>query len=318
MNIEQSATKLSRNPLGIIALFILLIYGLATALFGYVGSSLTENQKWWFVIFLVVFPIIVLASFVYLVVKHHPKLYAPGDFRDENNFFGYQSPKELAEKYENETSCFFGYVDPPNVAEKSKCKKTEPVVEERRKAQSKQSAHEEAIVVCKKAEELKPLERLSLENVEKLVIGHYERTRNIEIEKHVYFMVNKRKVCFDGFLETKDGLNFYQVFHLPKDIAFDDRALESVKNCIKGLASDVLSVKEYMLNSGKYPNYRYRLKILVALDTESLSEKMRIVNKIRNVVEIESLPVIIKGFRIPVLERAAKIREKPNNDVLEE
>ena len=286
-------------------------------LFGTVTELFSHKQKWCFVLFLVEFPNAVLILFVYLVTKHHQKLYAPSDFRDENNFFGYQSPKELAEKYENETSCFFGYVDPPNVAEKSKCKKTEPVVEERRKTQSKQSAHEEAIVVCKKAEELKPLERLSLENVEKLVIDHYERTRNIEIEKHVYFMVNKRKVCFDGFLEKKDSLNFYQVFHLPKDIALEDRALESVKNCIKGLVSDVLSVKEYMLNSGKYPNYRYRLKILVALDTESLPEKMRIVNKIRNVVEVESLPVIINGFRIPVLERAAMNRERPNNDVLE-
>ncbi len=318
MNIEQSAAKLSRNPLGIIALFILLIYGLATTLFGCVGSSLTVGQKWWFVIFLVIFPIIVLASFVYLVVKHHPKLYAPGDFRDESNFFGYQSPKELAEKYEKETSCFFGYAEPSNVVKNFKSKKIEPTVEDPHETQPQQDVHKEATVVYKKAEELKPQERLSLENLEKMVIGRYERIHNIEIEKHVYFMVNKRKVCFDGFLEANGSLNFYQVFYLPKDVALDDRALESVKNCIKDLTADVLSVKEYMLNSGKYPNYRYKLKILVALDTESISEKTKIVNKIRNVVEIESLPVIIKGFRIPVLERAAKIREKPNNDVLEE
>ncbi|MDD7268979.1 MAG: hypothetical protein PUH13_04155 [Treponema sp.] len=45
MNIEESATKLSRNPLGIIALFILLIYGFATLLFGFVGNTFTEAQK---------------------------------------------------------------------------------------------------------------------------------------------------------------------------------------------------------------------------------------------------------------------------------
>ena len=66
MNIEESATKLSRNPLGIIALFILLIYGFATLLFGFVGNTFTEVQKWWFVIFLVIFPVLVLFVFAYL------------------------------------------------------------------------------------------------------------------------------------------------------------------------------------------------------------------------------------------------------------
>ena len=36
--------------------------------------------------FLVLFPVLVLAVFTWLVVQHHEKLYAPADFRDDENF----------------------------------------------------------------------------------------------------------------------------------------------------------------------------------------------------------------------------------------
>ncbi|MCI6809521.1 MAG: hypothetical protein MR958_04930 [Spirochaetia bacterium] len=59
-----------------------------------------KRKKWWFVIFLVIFPVLVLFVFAYLVINHHQKLYAPSDYRDEKNFFGYSSPKEQEEKIE--------------------------------------------------------------------------------------------------------------------------------------------------------------------------------------------------------------------------
>ena len=81
----ETAIKLARNPLGIIALFQVLIYGIA----GYVTAKVDTNNPnlliplvW----FLVIFPIIVLVVFAYLVIAHHEKLYAPSDFTDEENF----------------------------------------------------------------------------------------------------------------------------------------------------------------------------------------------------------------------------------------
>ncbi len=78
---------LTRNPLGIIALFISLIYGFACLVLGLSGQSLTTDDRSPLVYFLIVFPLLILLSFVYLVVKHHNKLYAPADFKDERNFF---------------------------------------------------------------------------------------------------------------------------------------------------------------------------------------------------------------------------------------
>jgi hypothetical protein len=85
---EIKDTKtLTRNPLGIIALFISLIYGFACLVLGLSGDNLTPDDSTPLVYFLIVFPILILLSFVFLVIKHHNKLYAPADFKDERNFF---------------------------------------------------------------------------------------------------------------------------------------------------------------------------------------------------------------------------------------
>ena len=79
------ATSLARNPLGIIALFIVLVYGFACLTTGFAGSwSATERAP--MVYFLVGFPILVLASFTWLVSNHSGKLFAPSDFKNEDNY----------------------------------------------------------------------------------------------------------------------------------------------------------------------------------------------------------------------------------------
>lgn len=89
------AQRLARNPLGIIALFIVLIYALAVLLVGVSGEKLTSNERLPLVWFIVVFPFVVLFAFFRLVANHHSKLYAPSDYRDERLFF---HPLTLAEQ----------------------------------------------------------------------------------------------------------------------------------------------------------------------------------------------------------------------------
>jgi hypothetical protein len=77
-----TASALSKNPLGIIALFIVLVYGLASMVTVFAGSlALAERLP--LVCFLVLFPVAVLAVFYLLVTRHTRVLYAPGDFKDE-------------------------------------------------------------------------------------------------------------------------------------------------------------------------------------------------------------------------------------------
>jgi len=82
---SRTARSLARNPLGIIALFIVLVYGLASLVTAF-GTSLPPQGQTALVYFLVSFPVLVLVAFYLLVTRHADKLYGPRDYRDEENF----------------------------------------------------------------------------------------------------------------------------------------------------------------------------------------------------------------------------------------
>lgn len=81
----EIATGLARNPLGIIALFIVLVYGFACLVTIFTGG-LSPAERLPLIYFLIGFPILVLAAFTWLVSKHSGKLFAPGDFKNEDNY----------------------------------------------------------------------------------------------------------------------------------------------------------------------------------------------------------------------------------------
>jgi hypothetical protein len=82
---EQTAVKLSQSPLGIIALFIVLIHGFASLVLGF-SENLGEGNRSVLVWFLVLFPAFVFTVFAWLVGTRHVKLYPPTAFRNENLF----------------------------------------------------------------------------------------------------------------------------------------------------------------------------------------------------------------------------------------
>lgn len=86
------AQGLARNPLGMIALFIVLIYGFACLVVG-TSSYLQPSERTPIIWFLVLFPVIVLGVFGWLVSSHHKKLYAPSDFKNEEHFLGTVNPE---------------------------------------------------------------------------------------------------------------------------------------------------------------------------------------------------------------------------------
>jgi hypothetical protein len=81
----QVASGFARNPLGIIALFIVLIYGFASLVTIFTGGF-APGEKVPLIYFLIGFPILVLIVFTWLVSQHSGKLFAPGDFKSEDNY----------------------------------------------------------------------------------------------------------------------------------------------------------------------------------------------------------------------------------------
>ena len=88
-NFGEIAKGLARNPLGIIALFIVLVYGFASLVTAFAGSF-TAAERLHLIYFLILFPVLVLIVFAWLVSKHSAKLFAPSDFRDEENYLKIQ------------------------------------------------------------------------------------------------------------------------------------------------------------------------------------------------------------------------------------
>jgi CheY-like chemotaxis protein len=84
----KSAKAFTRSPLGIIGLFVVFVYGFASLILIY-GKNLVSGTCI-LIYFLVSFPVIVFVGFLWLVAKHHNKLYGPSDFKNEENFLKMQ------------------------------------------------------------------------------------------------------------------------------------------------------------------------------------------------------------------------------------
>lgn len=81
----DTARGLSRNPLGIIALFIVLVYGMA-AVVTVLPSSATAAEKLPLIYFLVLFPVLVLGVFTWLVICYPKHLFGPGDYQKAETY----------------------------------------------------------------------------------------------------------------------------------------------------------------------------------------------------------------------------------------
>lgn len=92
----NTTKSLSRNPLGIISLFIALVYAISGIVISFAKPEFYSNPYHPIIIFMVVFPVIVLVCFAHLVTRHHTKLYAPVDFENQEDFFrGVKIPDKL-------------------------------------------------------------------------------------------------------------------------------------------------------------------------------------------------------------------------------
>jgi len=79
----STARDLARSPLGVIALFIVLIYSIATMFMGLAAANFPDSLRAPLVWFVVLFPVMVLAVFTWLVICYPINLYGPSDLGPE-------------------------------------------------------------------------------------------------------------------------------------------------------------------------------------------------------------------------------------------
>ncbi|MGH3384334.1 MAG: response regulator [Nocardioidaceae bacterium] len=89
--IYGASGRLAKSPLGVIALFVLLVYGLACLVL-VTSSGLRDLDRSLLVGFIVLFPVLIFGVFVWLVTHRANLLYGPGDFKDEAVFLAVMEP----------------------------------------------------------------------------------------------------------------------------------------------------------------------------------------------------------------------------------
>ena len=178
----RGAKSLASNPLGIIALFIALIYGFATLLLGVAAKHLEVYERVPLVWFVILFPILVLAAFFVLVTKYHVNLYAPADFRSDEAFLK-PTLAQLDRKREDDLAELRTPPPPTPADGQDKAARVEQVKEEPREQQTTQEL------------------RADLERAEILALRKVSRERKLTVRPHVA-IGDQPPVLFDGVAET--------------------------------------------------------------------------------------------------------------------
>lgn len=102
-NLTKSANSLTRTPLGIIGLFVLLVESIAALLLGF-NSAIPAPLQYGLGGFIILFPVLMLFVFRDLIINHNHKLYSPSEFQDGTQFLTANriDPVRLGEVQEQE------------------------------------------------------------------------------------------------------------------------------------------------------------------------------------------------------------------------
>lgn len=194
MEFLEGAKDFTRNPLGIIALFISLIYGFASLLLNSSAEKLTEAERWPLIIFIVIFPVMVLVAFYLLVTNHHGKLYAPSDFKDDKSFLRTLSAEEQEKKLDKEVQESLGS---DNICDSSSTSSTHVTSDTSIKQESD-----------KKMEEFKQF-REELKTIEQSVINMIASEYKVKAKQNVG--IGSTDANFDAMLDTAEQFTFLEV-----------------------------------------------------------------------------------------------------------
>lgn len=178
---SETAKYMTKNPLGVIGLFLVLVYGFASLVLGMGGAKLESQERMPLIWFLVLFPLLVLAAFYRLVTHHHKKLYAPSDFRDERLFFQPLAEAEIERKVNEE-------------------------VESIEAAESKASSLEGAYAFASQTNL-----RARYVEAERLGFLALEEKLGLPVQKHISLQSHGRSYTFDGLLLSEKEARLIEI-----------------------------------------------------------------------------------------------------------
>jgi hypothetical protein len=253
---------MTKNPLGVIGLFLGLIYGAAVVVAGF-SEHLSNEQRWVLVGFVGAFPFTLLATFYRLVTKHHSKLYAPSDWRDERNVFGPQPPELKRAREEAEVQAIELLSDTAD----SESNVSVAARSERRPATS----GSELLSLIREAEEL--------------AFRHLEAEFKQSIKRDVLLPGAVAEVAFDGLILGAGG----------KILGVEVKLLRGTKN-LYNIVNQVLSSAAIAVPNVARLGSSMPFGLVLVLVTQGLSEEERASTKakvLRRTIHVQ-IPLVVE------------------------
>jgi cytochrome c oxidase subunit IV len=254
LNDFMNNTKgLTRNPLGIIALFVSLIYGFACLVLSTSISNLVaNNERLPLIWFIIIFPIIILIAFIYLVVNHHEKLYAPGDFRGDDAFIQTIDENKRRQRIQEEVE---------NLEASPKSDETEQK-EDSKENLTNESSQPEKIEVKTKTPNVPDSELIQMyTNSEKWSINELSLKYKVPLKAQVKLRTQNDNIELDGY-----GIDATSTYIVEVKFWQSSRSDKRLKLKIQ----EFLSKKSRLERAFNKPNKS--MKIIIALVYDNLSE----------------------------------------------
>eukprot|EP01093_Parvamoeba_rugata_P019946 TRINITY_DN938_c0_g1_i1.p1 TRINITY_DN938_c0_g1~~TRINITY_DN938_c0_g1_i1.p1 ORF type:complete len:286 (-),score=43.20 TRINITY_DN938_c0_g1_i1:882-1739(-) len=264
----KSAKGLTKNPLGIIGLFISLIYGFACLVLSTSISNLeSANERIPLIWFIIIFPLIILGAFLFLVVNHHEKLYAPSDFRDDGSFIETMQSRRINEKKDEEINLL---VEAKNNKEISKIKP--PITQ-----------NEEEVTIKGNSNKIT---KLSVEELkERYIKSEKWAIKDLELEYNVHFKTNQ-VISSNGIKLELDAYAITQNQAIISEVKYwqSDKATKPL----------LLNLQKFILKFDQFQRaFKSRnLELIIVIVFDKLTEKntqtiKKFVNELNDKVKIQ-------------------------------
>lgn len=258
-----------KNPLTIIAMFAAIAEISGTAVLPFISDANQGTYVW----FLMIFPLLLVLLFFLTLNFNHKVLYAPSDFKDEENFFkSFQpaSPTEREEKLRTQVREIEAEVP----------KETRQDLESRAPA---------ARVSTSAISQRDIRARYSL--AEELVLNKIAKEMGQPVRRDMRFTTPGRNFIFDGVVITKEKVTAIEVKYF--------RDARSIANRFKEVFYAILDAAERLPDE-----MRNRFSLVLAVATDAPAEDHeRLAKRLYSLIGVTPFPVDVRIFSLEELER---------------
>jgi len=257
-----------RNPLTIIAIFAAIAEISGTAVLPFISDGNQSTYVW----FLMIFPLLLVVLFFLTLNFNHNVLYAPSDFKNEENFFKSfvnASPTEKADKLREEVR----EIENETCLDALQSDVTQPTQQNVTRHEASQRSISARYLL---AEEL-VLSKLSKD------LGQYVR-------RDMRFSIPGQAFLFDGVVMTQDKVIAIEIKY------FKDT--RSIQKRFKEVFQRILHAAEMLPDMARE---RFSLIIAIATDAPDVAHN-HLANQLYSSIGVTPFPVEIRVFNLQELE----------------